>query len=448
MHYSSRFILLLACASTFTWAKELPVADSEAFHVAVQAAQPGDVIVMREGEWKDAKLKFSAKGTVQQPIVVRAAVAGKTIFTGASSLGFGGEYLSVEGLAFHNPSEANSEVLEFRENSKKLASHCCVRDCTVTDDRPAASGAKEAKWCSIYGEQNIVERCHFEGKTTRGTTLVVWLAEGLHAQHILRDCYFGPRGKLGKNGGETIRLGDSNTAHLNAHIEVSGNLFYQCNGEGEIISVKSNENKLTGNTFLECEGALTLRHSHRSEVSRNFFIGNHKPLTGGVRIIGEDHQITHNHLQDLGGDEYRSGFCFMNALPDSPANGYYPVKRVRLAHNTLIGCKQSICIGMAHDEKCTLVPLDCVMVDNLIVSPERTLINIMAQVTGWSWSGNVMLGKALGMEAIAASSADPELKKDADGVWRKSSASPTAGADLSKAKPLTRATTGPRWSRG
>jgi len=79
----------------------------------------------------------------------------------------------------------------------------------------------------------VIERCHFEGKTTGGTTVVVWLQEGLEARHVFRANYFGPRQKLGKNGGETIRIGDSQSAHLNAHCEVVGNLFYQCNGEGK-----------------------------------------------------------------------------------------------------------------------------------------------------------------------------------------------------------------------
>ncbi|MDB6119554.1 MAG: cslB, partial [Verrucomicrobiaceae bacterium] len=247
---------------------------------------------------------------------------------------------------------------------------------------------------------NTVENCHFEGKTTGGTTLVVWLAEGAEARHTIRGNYFGPRPRLGENGGETIRLGDSSTAHLNGHCEVTGNLFHRCDGEVEIISVKSNENHIARNTFLECEGAVTLRHSHRSVVENNLFLANHKKGTGGIRIIGEDHKVTGNWIEGCEGDGSRSALCFMNAIPDSPASGYYQVKRALVARNTIKDCKVSMTIGETHDKKGTLPPMDCTIRDNVITNPKRQLVFLITEAPGWKWENNLMVGKTLGMENL------------------------------------------------
>ena len=96
----------------------------------------------------------------------------------------------------------------------------------------------------------------------KGPTFVVWLGDGNEGRHQIDHNYFGPREKLGKNGGETIRVGDSKTAMLTGGCVVEKNLFEKCNGETECISNKSCGNIYRDNTFLEVSGTLTLRHGN------------------------------------------------------------------------------------------------------------------------------------------------------------------------------------------
>jgi len=169
---------------------------------------------------------------------------------------------------------------------------------------------------------------------------------------------------------------------------------------GEIISVKSNENHFAGNTFLECEGALTLRHAHRCVVEKNVFIGNDKKMTGGVRIIGEDHIIKNNYLENLKGEDYRSAFTFMKGIPNSPANGYYEVKRVQLIGNIAIDCEETLSIGEGDRKEASLPPRDCVLQDNVFVSPKKQLVHVFGEMPGWTWLNNVMVGKGIGIEGL------------------------------------------------
>ena len=382
---------------------------------------------MAEGVWADADLEFKAEGTKTQPITLKAAKPGKTVFTGNSRLQIAGRHIIVEGFWFRDPVQTTGEVIELRCDSDELAYDCVVRECAVTQSLPVDLGKKTARFMSVYGTGHVIERCHFEGKTTGGTTVVVWLQEGLDAKHVFRGNYFGPRQKLGKNGGETIRIGDSESAHLNAHCEVVGNLFYQCNGEGEIISVKSNENRFLGNTFLECEGALTLRHAHRCLVEGNVFLGNGKKMTGGVRIIGEDHVIKNNYLENLKGEDYRSAFTFMKGIPNSPANGYYEVKRVQLTGNTAIDCEETLSIGEGDRKEASLPPRDCVVKDNVFISPKKQLVFPLSEMPGWTWENNVMIGKSIGIEGLP-------------GVVT------TEPKEIVKPKALTRSDVGVTWS--
>jgi poly(beta-D-mannuronate) lyase len=150
--------------------------------------------------------------------------------------------------------------------------------------------------------KNRIDHNYFKGKTHQGTMLVVWL-NGEPAEHRIDHNYFGPRPDRKKNGAETIRIGTSEWWRTNARTIVEDNYFYGCDGEVEIISNKSCENIYRRNTFVECAGTLTLRHGDRASVYGNFFFGNGKRRTGGVRIIGEGHLVYNNYFQDLTGDE-------------------------------------------------------------------------------------------------------------------------------------------------
>src|SRR5438876_7357684 len=104
-----------------------------------------------------------------------------------------------------------------------------------------------------------------------------WIPVGLCRPRI----HFGPRPPLGRNGGETMRVGYSWQSMSNSCTAVAHNLFDRCDGELEIISNKSCENTYRYNTFLDCAGMFTLRHGNRCLVEGNLFLGHHKRGSGG-----------------------------------------------------------------------------------------------------------------------------------------------------------------------
>lgn len=368
-------------------ARDIPVADATAFAAAGQTVRAGDTLVLKDGTWADVHLKIHAEGTAAKPVTIKAQTPGKVVFTGASCLSVGGVHVVVDGLWFQNPT--GEQVIELREDSKQLASDCRITNCAVTNDVQLAS-TTSAQFVSIYGARNRVDHCYIAGKTTQGTTMVVWLTNESKDQgkHQIDHNHFGPRQKLGKNGGETIRLGDSKTSMQTAACTVEHNLFEKCDGEAECISNKSCGNFYRHNTFQGVSGTLTLRHGNGCTVEHNVFIGDGAKGAGGVRIIGEDHVVTGNRFENLTGDNERSAMCFMLGIPDSPANGYFQVKRAKVTGNTFLNCKHNILIGMSGDKKATLPPLETEISGNHIQTSKAEAFEIQCAVDGVTMKDN------------------------------------------------------------
>ena len=368
-------------------AKDIYVADAAVFAEAAKSVAAGDTIILQDGTWADARLKIHAEGTAEKPVKIKAQTPGRVVFTGDSRLSVGGAHVVVDGLWFQNPT--GEQVIELRLDSKQLASDCRITNCAVTNDTQLTS-EESSQFVSIHGARNRVDHCYIAGKTTQGTTLVVWLSNEAKDQgkHQIDHNHFGPRQKLGKNGGETIRLGDSKTSMQTAACIVEHNLFEKCDGEAECISNKSCGNLYRFNTFKGVSGTLTLRHGNACRVENNVFFGNQAKGSGGVRIIGEDHVVTGNLFDSLTGDDERSAMCFMLGIPNSVPNGYFQVKRAKVTNNTFVNCAHNILIGMQGEKKATLPPLETEISGNHIQTNLGEAFEIKSAADGVTMKDN------------------------------------------------------------
>ena len=92
-------MLLLADAAG---AAERRAADAGELRAALQAARPGDVVVMKNGVWKDVAIEFRAEATAKAPVRLRAQTPGGVVLTGNSRLTFLAPHLIAEGLLFRD----------------------------------------------------------------------------------------------------------------------------------------------------------------------------------------------------------------------------------------------------------------------------------------------------------------------------------------------------------
>lgn len=397
-------------------AAEVKVSDAESARKAVRDAKPGDVIVLASGEWRDVDLRLDGEGTADQPVTIRAEEPGKTIITGASRIRLGGSHLVVSNLFFRNLSGANADWLEFRIDSKRRANFCRVTDCAFFESPDFVAKETENRWIGLYGEGNKLDRCSIEGKKNKGATVVVWLGESDPGRHLIQANYFGERPRLGKNGGETIRVGDSRTMRQRAECLIEDNYFFRCDGETECISNKSCGNVYRGNWFVETQGTLTLRHGSDCLVEGNIFLGKKRKHTGGIRVIGSGHRIIGNRLEGLEGDGFRTALCFVNGIPDSPDNGYHQVVGAEVRNNLVVDCHESLLIGYNDVKEATLAPQDLTFENNRIIARDGSAaVRVDRPATGTVWKSNRIVGEIIGTDELdgmrGEASVLPELPK-------------------------------------
>lgn len=416
--------LLLIFFTGQLFATNYPVNSSAEIRSAMLVAVPGDTLIMAIGEWIDERIVFEGNGTVDNPIVLKAEVPGLVQLKGISTLRIGGSYLVVDGLYFIDGYSNSGAVIEFRNGI--LSNNCRLTNTAIVNYNPP-SNSIDYKWISLYGNNNRVDHCFTAGKKHNGTTLVIWL-DGGTSYHTIDSNYFGYRPELGVNGGETIRIGTSDYSQTDSYTLVENNYFERCNGEIEIISNKSGHNTFRYNTFFECEGALTMRHGKFAEVYNNYFLGNGKANTGGVRIIDEDHKVYNNYFQDLKGTGYRSAITIMNGVPDSPLNRYFEVKRAEVVNNTIVNCASAFVIGAGADAEKTLPPTDCIIANNVATSIYQ-MVDYDDDPINMIYDSNIMYGGPLGIEQPdGIVIVDPELSESDDGLWRPSPTSPLINA--------------------
>jgi poly(beta-D-mannuronate) lyase len=405
-------------------------------HTASTAAQidsvcrivaAGDTIVMAGGTWVNQVITFKANGTAAKPILLRSQNYGSVTLTGSSRLKIAGTHLIVEGLKFEGTFTGSGDIIEFRLDSSNPSSYCRLTKTSITNYNPADK-TKENKWVSMYGQNNRVDFCSFEGKTNYGATFVVWLAAAPN-YHRIDHNYFGPRPPLGDNGGETIRIGTSDWSLYDSFTIVEYNYFDRCNGEIEIISNKSCENTYRYNVFVSCEGNLTLRHGNRCYVYSNYFFCNKAKDSGGIRVIGEDHKVYNNYIENSIGSSMKTGITLTNGVPNSPLNRYFQVKRAVIVFNTLVENKYSINIGAGKDSELSLPPVDCVIANNIVWSTQSPLITYTDTPVNMTYAGNIFYGASLGItKPDGVSLVNPNMSFSPDSLWRIGSTSPAVNA--------------------
>ena len=113
-------ILLAICFQTI--AQNKIVANINEYNAAIKAAKAGDVIVLKNGVWKNVKLNAFGNGTEENPIIVKAETSGEVIITGNSTLNIYGEYVIVSGLWFKDGVTNYKSVVQFRKDPKTLYS--------------------------------------------------------------------------------------------------------------------------------------------------------------------------------------------------------------------------------------------------------------------------------------------------------------------------------------
>ena len=429
---------------------------------AVAKAEAGDVVLVRDGVYRDAAARLSGQGEAGKPIVIRAATPGGVILNGESPLVIvDSQHLVVDGFVFD---QVWGQTVVRLERCRRVR----ITNCAFIE-----SGSVKSTFPRIVEITGGSQYCRADHLFMRGNlSMGVGCPYGrdtppdqVNSDNTFDHIWFKDIVRRRNNGQEAVFLGGgcTDTPH---HATVEYNLFDNASGDAEAISNKSGYNILRFNTFRDSRAALVLRGGRNVRVEGNFFF-NMRP---GLRIYGTEHEIVHNHIQD----------CTIGIM--APTGTSYEVKyyntfyqgltNTRIANNTIVNCSPvAFQLGRGHgtegraskawqqkrnwDGNTTYnkPPKANRFEKNLVVTDGGTFLERIAG-EGNSWEGNVcVVRRGEGYDPEVARLAKVTMVEEGRVLRPVRGSEVGAGCDYSVVggrfgRPLTPKDVGPEWMAG
>jgi hypothetical protein len=433
----SYFFPIAACLililSNNLFGRVVTVSTATAFKTAITNLQPGDTIDVLNGTYDlNAYVAITVSGTAAQPILIRAKNRGNVTFINKSFFDLKVvSYITIEGFVFNS---TDGTVI-------KIESCHYVR---VTRNIFHVQETVGQKWVIIQdiynatvpnSDHNRIDHNLFENKSLVGNMITLDGFQGTPTRSSQYDMidhnHFRNTGPRIANGMETIRLGVSSLSGTSGFTTVEYNLFEDCNGDPEFVSVKTDDDIIRYNTFRSCKGTLCFRQTSRSIAEGNFFLGNGVDSTGGVRVYKMDNTIFNNYFANLRGSTWDAALTITNGDADSNStnqSAHWRPIRTSFVFNTLVNNKSNIEMGFTNGGSYTKPPRQTTIANNIIVGSTGKLVNYYTTPLNQTLQSNIMYPKDSAVLGITASAneikvVDP-LLAFGDSLWRLSSVSP------------------------
>lgn len=397
---------------------------------AVQSAAnngTGGTFILQNGTYNNVAFSLSdVKATAAAPIIIKAQNGivgninvGGVIFTGNSRFTFNRcAFITVQGFKLNCTGTSTMVKLSGCNNVRFSRNDFQL---TVPD------GVTSVKWFVIGGFDtettypfanpsfnNRVDHNYFHDKTTLGNFITIdgsYTTDGTKKEQSQNDRidynHFKNNGPRATNEQEAVRIGWSAMSLSSGYTTLDSNLFENCDGDPEVVSVKTCDNIISRNTFKGNYGSLSLRHGNRNRVEGNYFLGNNRPVgtapdgitslyTGGIRIYGTDHEIINNYFEGLNGTKWDAPITLTqgDAITGSGAlSNHFRAERVKIAYNTLVNNDSGIEIGFSNNNNYNKGLIDITIANNIVTGSTNSLVKIVdnnnpgANVT---WSTNLM----------------------------------------------------------
>jgi len=380
--------------------RTVAVATTSALADSIAHARAGDCIVAASGSYRGTTIKV--KGTADHPVVVRAAQRGRATFTTALRLD-DASYVTVEGFAYTG--DANVRIED--------SDHC-----RITRSRFRLDGGT---FVTVTGTSDRTRIDHGDfGPLASNGHLVA--ATGFSTRTRIDHNHFHDVASAGGNGRETVMVGCCGATydyHAAKHV-VEHNLFESCDGENEMIGIKSSSNTVRHNTIRRSRGFISLRAGRGNRIYGNYILGEGKAGTGGIRLFEDDHVIYNNYV-----DSEDIPLAMTNG--DPPGGGHAAIERVTVVFNTFVVHGAEVKIGGTGH---TVPPSDSVFSNNLLYGDDKLIVE--RNPAGVTYRGNIAFRTRSGTIGVDKPAAqfrvvDPKMAR-AGAILRPASSSPVADA--------------------
>lgn len=298
---------------------------------ALLHASGGETIRVKSGRYVDVQieLKYNGHGTV----AVRAEQPGSVTITGESMITIqDSEHLILSGFMFDEIKSENTIVLSGS------------RDIHITDNYFYRNGIRPAS--KIIAIRNGSAYNHIHHNTfddNKGQGVAIYnghTPEDIHNKYneIYNNYFYLVRPvsevyEGSSNGLESVQIGQGKYVFNKFFTKVYENLFERNTGDrAEIISVKSSNNEVYRNTFLNNDSGLTIRLGDSNKIYSNYF----KNTMKGLRTYGFDQLIYGNYFEGgITGLQLPAADTTTKAETDNPAP-YYQTDRIKVMNNVFV----------------------------------------------------------------------------------------------------------------
>lgn len=404
----------------------------QTLQTAINAAVPGSTIIVRNGTYNDFYASVTTKaGTAENPITIKAETVGGVTLTGDSRFTMKkSEHVKFEGFVF-DCTGSNTLIKLEACNNIRITRNVFELDTPVAIKWIVVVGTFDDYTFQFLSHHNRIDHNTFKNKFTGGNFITIDgtynqdRSIGKQSQYDRIDHnYFYNNSPRAVNEKESIRIGNSQLCNSSGFTTVEFNLFEECDGDPEIVSVKSNDNFIKHNTFNRNHGTLTLRQGNNSRVEGNYFFGGGKangmldtqPIyTGGIRAYGTDHVIINNYMEGLQGTVWDAPITLTQGevITGQSTNTslHYRGERITIAYNTLVNNAYGIEIGYTKADGSYNKKLSNIKIaNNLIVGSQNQLVKYYADQQGAvTWANNIMYatGTAQILTGVAAYTPTP-----------------------------------------
>jgi poly(beta-D-mannuronate) lyase len=402
------FFCLLATGKLF--ANVIVVSSIAELQQAINTAKPGDRIVLKRGVYTTTdEIKVSAAGTKANPIIIEAELAGNAEITGAAGFNLvsPATYIIIRGF-------------KFTHTASKAKCSAGSTFCHWTNNIFETPGTGD--YLTIAGSDHEVSYNTFQNKDSLGKFIAVkGVGKQIAERLLIHHNYFKTHKNQGnRNGAEALQFGLSGFSLSSSNSVIEYNLFEDCDGENELISIKASRVTVRFNTIRNSPAQFTLRHGNFNQVYGNYFIN-----TPGLRIFGDDHLIHSNHFENCsiginignGGAEVADG---------APLTSHDRPDRVIIAFNTLVNNK----INIAQTARTNGLGSTYITVANNLIVGGGPAFSVVGPASNHFAEGNLIFNTdgAGDFPAGSFSIVDPKLMRNSAGENHLQKNSPAVNA--------------------
>ncbi|WP_020579270.1 polysaccharide lyase 6 family protein [Actinopolymorpha alba] len=361
-------------------ARTIDIEDDASLAASVAAARPGDCLLLANGTYTG--LTITAQGRMDAPVTIAARERGQAVFAYGTMEINGSADVVLEGMTW--TSTGNVRIVD------------CLR-CRLTrwtfPDRPG--GTEVVHLTGNRNDDNRIDHSDFGPRGQTGRFIMVHGTNPNLAKHTRIDHNHFHDVAAGPQGGECIVLGGGGAwaDYTDTYSIVEHNLFTGCDGDAEVISVKSSSNIIRHNTVRSSKGMIVLRAGNRNSVHHNTILGDGKPGSGGIRFYEEDHQIHHNYVDTDG-----APLIVGNGTPRGPGFTNAQVFRPAIYANTFIGRTNGVQIG---DQR-PLPPVDMTFAHNLVRAYAGKAVDLRTEPVNPTYARNVVQLRGTATAGISA----------------------------------------------